>query len=73
MKVFMFECNNKFGGGLAVVAAEDEQQAYDLLIDEYGGRDWLDEYTDLDHCHENKDLVADVTKPQVLESEFYVE
>ena len=61
------------GGGMAIVAANNSQEAFNLLKEEYGGDDFVYEYTDLMHCHISKDLIANVTKPQVLESEFFVE
>lgn len=73
MKVFIFVCNKQYGGGMAVVAAYDAQDAFQLLREEYGGDDFVYEYTDLMHCHMSKDLIANVTKPQVLESDFHVE
>ena len=73
MNVFIFVCNKQYGGGMAVVAAETMLQAFELLQNEYGGDEFIYDYTDLDHCHMSKDLVANVTKPQVLESDFYTE
>lgn len=73
MKVFIFVCNKQWGGGMAVVAANDSQEAFNILKEEYGNDDFVYEYTDLNHCHENKLLTADVTDPVVLESDFHVE
>ena len=73
MKVFIFVCNKRWGGGMAVVAANDSQEAFNLLKEEYGGDDFVYEYTDLEHCHMSQDLRACVIKPQVLESDFHVE
>lgn len=73
MNVFIFVCNKQWGGGMAVVAANDSQEAFNLLKDEYGDDDFVYEYTDLKHCHMSEDLIANVTKPQVLESDFHVE
>lgn len=73
MKVFIFVCNKQYGGGMAVVAAEDMLQAFELLQNEYGGDEFIYDYTDLDHCHMSQDLRACVIKPQVLESDFYTE
>lgn len=73
MKVFIFVCNKQYGGGMAVVAANDSQEAFNLLKEEYGNDDFVYEYTDLEHCHMSQDLRACVIKPQVLESNFHVE
>lgn len=73
MKVFVFTCNKQYGGGIAVVAAEDMLQAFELLQNEYGGDELVYEYTDLDHCHISNDLITNVIKPQVLESDFYTD
>jgi len=73
MKVFIFVCNKQWGGGMAVVAADNKQEAFKVLKEEYGDDDFVYEYTDLEHCHENKLLNADADKPQVLESDFHVE
>ncbi len=73
MKVFIFDCNKQYGGGLAVVAANDKEEAFELIKEEYGGDEWIYEYTDLDHCHERLDIEANVIKPQVLEADFYIE
>ena len=73
MKVFIFTCNKQYGGGLAIVAATDILEAYGILSCEYGNDDLLEEYTDINHCRESTTLTTNVTKPQVLESDFYTE
>ncbi len=73
MKVFIFICNKQYGGGMAVVAAYDAQDAFQLLREEHGGDESIYEYTDLNHCHESENLIANVNKPQVLECDFYTE
>ena len=73
MKVFIFVCNKQYGGGMAVVAANDIEEAFDILRQEYGGDDFVYEYTDMNHCHQSENLTTNVIKPQVLESDFHVE
>ena len=73
LNVYIFTCNKQWGGGMAVVAADDSQEAFNLLKEEYGNDDMVYEYTDLEHYHVSQDLRACVSKPQILELNFYVE
>jgi hypothetical protein len=73
MLTYIFTCNKQWGGGMAVVAANDSQEAFNLLKEEYGNDDMVYEYTDLEHCHVNQFLIANVANPTILELNFHVE
>ena len=73
MKVFIFTCNKQWGGGMAIVAANNSEEAFNLLKEEYGNDDMVYEYTDLEHYHVNQLLSANVANPTILELNFHVE
>lgn len=73
MRVFIFTCNKQWGGGMAVVAANDSEEAFNLLKEEYGNDDMVYEYTDLEHYHVSQFLTAVVANPTILELNFHVE
>ena len=73
LDIYIFTCNKQYGGGMAVVAATDAIEAFNLLCDEYGGDEFVYDYTDLDNCKVSENLFTNVSKPQVLESDFYTE
>lgn len=71
MKVFEFICKSEYGGGCAIVIADDIYQAFDTLV-EY--EEISEEYTDTSHCIMLEEVVPakHITKPIVVTTNFYM-
>lgn len=72
MKIFIFHCNQMYGGGLAIVAHFDAESAFDLLAEEFF-EDEIYDYTDLKHCRVNDKITPNVEEPTVIDLNFYKE
>lgn len=88
MKVFtiMFnggEFGDAYGGGMAVVAANTETEAYNLMSDKFNYPDdgepdspyneFRDYYANIDGIEEHPELNTTLTEPQVIAFNFYRE
>lgn len=69
MDVYVFTCNKRYGGGLAVVAANSIYEAYGALCDNKFNAN----YYDIEHSKLLDNVSADVNEPKVLAENSYVE
>lgn len=82
MKVFIIKFDGGtegdiYGGGMAVVIANDKHEAYDVMAKLYNGDDEYDEFGSY-YCTENSvvesdSLFTDLTKSKVVTFDFYRE
>ena len=79
MKVWMCKREYGYSGGLAVVAANSKEEAFDIYHND-PAHDWeYNEYLDDGYCYEREDwfeckeLVANVDKPCVIMEDGYTE
>lgn len=88
MKVYIITFNggefgDTYGGGMAVVAANTETEAYKLMSDKFNYPDdcepnslyneFRDYYANIDGVEEHPELNANLTEPQVIAFSFYRE
>lgn len=82
MKVFIIKFDggtegDGYGGGMAVVVANDKHEAYELIAKRYNGDDEYDEFGGW-YCTENSvvesdELFTNITESKVVSSNFYRE
>lgn len=70
MNVYIFTCNNRYGGGLAVVAANSVYEAYGALCDD---NKFNAESYDIEHSELLDNVSADINEPKVLAENNYIE
>lgn len=70
MKVYCFKPNGGYQGGCVVVAANSPLEALGAI---HANSHFDSEFTDLEHCVEVTSLTANVEKPEVIISAFYIE
>lgn len=88
MKVYIITFNggefgDTYGGGMAVVAANTETEAYNLMSDKFNRLDdgeldslyneFRDYYANIDGVEEHPELSTNLTEPQVIAFNFYRE
>jgi len=70
MKVYCFKPNGGYQGGCILVAANSPLEALGTI---HVNSHFDSEYADLEHCVEVTSLTANVEKPEVIISAFYIE